>query len=111
MARLKALLATYKWQLLAVLAALVGVAALVLRVFVLRSGPEHTPGLSPGASALPEPPVALKQKVEQAHEDALQARAEAKATADVDKLHLAEIGGIQDGAQRRAELAKMLRGL
>lgn len=108
--KLRALFHTFKWQILAVFAAVVGILFLVLRLFVLKSGPEHNLG-KPGEAALPEPPKVLRDAVDSAHEDALQARAEAKAKADVDKQALIEISKIQDGAERRKQLANQLRSM
>ena len=61
--------------------------------------------------SLPEVPKALKDKVEQAEEESLVARVEARVVAEQEKKELQEVAKIDDGAERRKRLAKMLEGL
>lgn len=60
---------------------------------------------------LPEPPAEVKQRAEQAYEEALIARVEATTVAEEKRTELEEIGKIDDGAERRKRLAEMLRRL
>jgi hypothetical protein len=92
---------TSKWAVLAVLS---GIALIV--GFVLRS---LFTGSKPSEPGIPPPPSALKQAVEQAHEDSLKARIVASTQAQEHHEKLAEIAKIDDGVERRKKLAEMLK--
>jgi hypothetical protein len=61
--------------------------------------------------ALPAPPQALVNAVNQAAENALQAQAQAAAVNDTQKQQLTQIGTISDDAARRQALANWLNTL
>lgn len=89
-----------KWIFYLILAT--GVACLVWMVRKAFRKPPPAPS---------EPPSALETKVVQVEVEALQARVEAKVTADEDKKKVVEILKVDDGAERRKQLAEMLNNL
>lgn len=90
------------WALGAGLAVLLG---LILKGAIVR------PKGAGGRVKLPDVPPALRDKVEAAHEEALVARVEARVKAEAEKEKLVEVATIDDGAERRKQLAKMLEDL
>jgi uncharacterized protein YpmS len=95
-----------KWVLLAVAAVTLTVLGVVLRGLVVR---EHPSGKK--EDVLPEVDVALKEKVQQAEEESLVARVEARVEAEAQKEELHEVMKIDDGSERRRRLAALLRRL
>jgi len=93
-----------KWILYVVLAVGTGILLLVLRKLFFGPKPDVP-------SKLPDVPPALQRKVDQAQEEALKAKVEAKVTAEDDKKQLDEITKIDDGVERRKRLAQMLQNL
>jgi hypothetical protein len=104
MKSLIAWLKSAKWVLYVVLAVGTGILFLVLRKMFFGPKPE-------GPTRLPDVPPALQRKVDQVQEEALKAKVEAKVTAEDDKKKLDEITKIDDGAERRKQLAQMLQNL
>lgn len=87
-----------KWVLLLVLGAIVSVLVLLLT--------KHKP--AEGNSAF-TPPTPLQEKIEKAEEAALVAKASAKAVDDAKQAQLKTIAAVEDGAERRKQLADFLR--
>jgi hypothetical protein len=96
----------YRWVLLAVAAATIGVLGVVLRGLFFKEPPEGKK-----IDVLPEVHEELKQKVQQAEEEALVTRVEARVQAEAQQQELAEVMKVEDGAERRRRLAAMLRQL
>jgi hypothetical protein len=93
-----------KWVFLFILA--VGAAVLLLVLRKLFSGPLLRS--APSSGWLPPPPKALQAAVEQAHEDALVAKAEARVQTSEGKRVLGEVLAIPDRKIRRQRLATLL---
>lgn len=93
-----------KWVLYSVLAVGAGILLLALRHLFYGDKPT-------GPGRLPDVPEALRKKVEQAQEEAIKAKVEAKMVAETDKKQVEEILKIDDGAERRKRLADKLRAL
>jgi predicted membrane-bound mannosyltransferase len=104
--KLIAWLKTSKWWLYALVAAAIAVALVVLRNLFTSPGDEGH-----GDYQLPEAPPVLKQAVEQAEEDALRTRVEAAAKNEAHKQQLQQVGAIEDGAERRKQLAALLNSM
>lgn len=95
---------TSKYILYVVVAAVAGIVAIVLRG--LFTG---TP-TSPNGTAIPPPPLPMEQAVADAHEASLKARIAATSSAAASQAHVDEISKIDDGAERRRQLALLLSG-
>ena len=98
-------LKSVKWVAYVILAVGVGILLLVLRNLFAGSKPTGT------NSRLPDVPPALQAKVDQVEEEALQAKATAKATTDAQVQQIKTISQIPDGAERRKQLAQMLQNM
>jgi hypothetical protein len=94
---------TSRWAVLIALSVIAAIVGIVLKSFFDRSG-----GSGPG---IPPPPSELQKKVDAAHEEALKARIQAQAVADEHKARVDEISKIDDGAERRKQLAEYLKTL
>lgn len=104
MKRFIAWMKSAKWILYLVLTVAVGVLMLTLRHMFFGEKPDKP-------TRLPDVPDALRRKVEKVEEEALVAKAEARVTAEADKKEIEEILKIDDGVERRRQLADKLRML
>lgn len=104
MSRVTTWLKSAKWVLYLAIAIGSGVLLLALRHLFYGAKPT-------GPSRLPDVPEALRKKVEQAQEEAIKAKVEAKVVAETDKKQVEEILKIDDGVERRKRLADKLRSL
>ena len=84
----------------------IGVCAVIM-LAVLRSLVLKKPGGDSGG-LLPPIPKAIQERVNQAQEDNLRVRVEAKVKADEQKKQLDDVLKMDDGAERRKRLAEML---
>lgn len=100
----KALTKQTKWVLYLVVAVIVGFGFAMVAPFL--SGRKRG-----GGEGLPRLPEAMQRKLDQVHEEALAAKVEAKVKADSDRIELAAIGDIEDGRERRRQLAEKLKQL
>ena len=101
---LKAWWARSRWAVWAIIGVLAVVMLAVLKSLLnVKHNPAdgHEPLLSPV-------PKAIQDRVDQAQEDNLRARVEAKVKADDQKKALDDVLKIDDGAERRKRLAEML---
>lgn len=103
MAKLKSFLKSAKWVLLAVLSAVLVAVGFALRGVFTSDGDE--------ARTLPKAPKAVKDRADKAYEEALVAKAVAKAKADDKKAELDKTLKIADAAERRKRLAELLKTL
>lgn len=88
----------------------VGLAVLALVVRSLFGSTDDTKSGTVGYGGLPPVSEPLQQAVEQAHEEALTAKAESKAVTDEKKKQLSDIGKIPDKKARRQALATFIQG-
>lgn len=99
------------WKHIKWVAVAVAVGLGIAGVFLLRG--LFVKERSDGSEEDPLPEVAdkLKKRVQQAEEEALVSRVEAKVKAEQDQKELEEVAQIDDGKERRKRLADMLRRL
>jgi hypothetical protein len=101
---MKSLVATSKWLMFVILAVGTGILLLVLRHLFAGPQPESS-------FRLPDIPPVLRQKVEQAQEDALRIKLESRIMGERDAEEIERILAVSDGAERRKRLAEKLRSL
>lgn len=102
LATVKAWWAKSRWAVWALVGVLVVVVLMVLRsLFDVKPKPGQPPGLPPV-------PKVLQDKVDKAQEENLVARVEAKVKADEHKKELETVMAVDDGAERRKQLAALL---
>jgi len=95
----------FQWAVWAVLTlAFTAVLVIFRGVFVRSSDAEKR-------IALPPVPPQLRKQVEKAEEAALVAKATAAVKSNEHRQQLAEIAAVDDGRERRKQLASFLRGL
>lgn len=105
---MKLWLKRFHWALWLVAAAAVG---LVFFLLVPLFRTETKDGTLDSVDLLPRLPEALQNKLDEVHEEALEAKVEASVLAERDKKELESIHKVEDGKKRRAWLAEFVRGL
>lgn len=106
----KKLIAAWKWMKW-VLVALGGVILVILGVLVRGMFTESSVTENGKRRILPQLPEETVQRADQIYEEALTARIEASTVATEKKEELERIVKIDDGVERRRQLAAMLRRL
>lgn len=101
---MNALTKQMKWVLYLVIAVVVGMGFALVAPFIFQ----RKRGTAEGLPMLPE---SMQRKLDEVHEEALEAKVTAKITAEADRIELAEINAIDDGKERRRRLAEKLREL
>jgi hypothetical protein len=105
MNQLKAWWARSRWVVWVVIGVCFAIMVLVLKsLFDVK----QKPGAGTDGGLMPAIPKVLQDKVDQAQEDNLTARVTAKVKADEDKKKLDDVLKVEDGAERRKQLAKLL---
>jgi len=105
-AQLRVLWKQFKWVFLAL-----GAVIVVVVVFLLRSlVPRKKSNIIEGVVSVPID-ERIMENVRVAEEEAVVARVEAKVRADADMEQLERISKVEDGVERRRQLAAMLRRL
>lgn len=93
-----------KWWMWVLLAVVVGFLFWMVSPFIF-SKDSHTKPIQPTL------PKAVQEKLDTAHEEALEAKVEARVEAEADKEKLEEIRSVDNGKERRKQLAEFLRNL
>lgn len=104
---MSAWLKTYKFWLIAAAAVLVSILVLVFRKSLMQPGKRD--GEDTGFLGLPPAPKAIQDMADRAYEDALVAKATAKANTEAQKARLTEASQITDKKQRRKAIADLMR--
>jgi flagellar biosynthesis/type III secretory pathway M-ring protein FliF/YscJ len=108
-AKLKSWLASAKWVVYLVIALAVGFLFLMVAPFFKTRKRDENGNVE--EDPLPTLPQAVQERLDQVHEEAATARAEAGAKSEEQRKELAEIRKIEDGRERRRRLADHLRRL